>query len=63
MTRTRRRTAPAAAALALPALLLTGCGFQGAQSFPLPGGEGITQKKTPPSCLGGVFKLLGSQLA
>ncbi len=39
-TGTRRRTAPAAAALALPALLLTGCGFQGAQSFPLPGGEG-----------------------
>ena len=35
----RARTRAVAAVLGLP-LLLSGCGFKGAQSFPLPGGEG-----------------------
>jgi len=34
-----RRRSMRATALGLPLLLLTGCGFKGAQSFPLPGGE------------------------
>jgi len=44
MTSTRtaaqsRRRAVRVTALGLPLVLLTGCGFKGAQSFPLPGGE------------------------